>query len=125
RRILLRGAGQPLRQRRLFGRTTENHAGGDHAPGVRRVFAGLSEGADRLESSRRFRADFGWRVFHFSEMVEHDPEKRVPVFGQHHSQLKDRTFGGDIMANHRIDAAPETVHWGYFDAKLAPLLTVA
>jgi acetamidase/formamidase len=29
------------------------------------------------------------------------------------------------MANHRIDAAPETVHWGYFDAKLKPLITVA
>jgi acetamidase/formamidase len=25
---------------------------------------------------------------------------------------------------HRIDAAPETVHWGYFDAKLTPLLTI-
>ena len=29
------------------------------------------------------------------------------------------------MTDHRIDAAPETVHWGYFDAKLKPLLTVA
>ena len=29
------------------------------------------------------------------------------------------------MANHRLDAAPETVHWGYFDAKLRPLLSVA
>src|SRR5437868_15044997 len=29
------------------------------------------------------------------------------------------------MADHRIDAAPETVHWGYFDAKLEPLITVA
>jgi acetamidase/formamidase len=29
------------------------------------------------------------------------------------------------MANHRLDAAPETVHWGYFDARLKPLLTVA
>jgi acetamidase/formamidase len=29
------------------------------------------------------------------------------------------------MANHRLDAAPETVHWGYFDARLRPLLTVA
>src|ERR1041384_2877069 len=29
------------------------------------------------------------------------------------------------MANHRLDAAPETVHWGYFDARLEPLLTVA
>ena len=33
------------------------------------ILAGLSEGADRLESSRRFRVHFGWRVFHFSEMV--------------------------------------------------------
>src|SRR4051812_16883133 len=29
------------------------------------------------------------------------------------------------MADHRLDAAPETVHWGYFDARLKPLLTVA
>ena len=29
------------------------------------------------------------------------------------------------MAHHRLDAAPETVHWGYFDARLRPLLTVA
>ena len=29
------------------------------------------------------------------------------------------------MADHRIDAAPETVHWGYFDAKLQPLITLA
>ena len=28
------------------------------------------------------------------------------------------------MANHRIDAAPDTVHWGYFDAALKPLITV-
>ena len=28
------------------------------------------------------------------------------------------------MAQHRLDAAPETVHWGYFDAGLKPLLTV-
>jgi acetamidase/formamidase len=29
------------------------------------------------------------------------------------------------MTHHRLDAAPETVHWGYFDARLKPLLTVA
>jgi acetamidase/formamidase len=28
------------------------------------------------------------------------------------------------MANHRLDAAPETVHWGFFDAALEPLITV-
>jgi acetamidase/formamidase len=28
------------------------------------------------------------------------------------------------MAHHRLDAAPETVHWGYFDAALKPLVTV-
>jgi acetamidase/formamidase len=28
------------------------------------------------------------------------------------------------MANHRIDAAPETVHWGFFDAGLKPLVTI-
>lgn len=28
------------------------------------------------------------------------------------------------MARHRVDAAPDTVHWGYFDANLAPVLTI-
>ena len=28
------------------------------------------------------------------------------------------------MATHRVDASPETVHWGYFDAALKPLITV-
>jgi acetamidase/formamidase len=28
------------------------------------------------------------------------------------------------MTSHRLDAGPETVHWGYFDAALKPLLTV-
>jgi acetamidase/formamidase len=28
------------------------------------------------------------------------------------------------MATHRLEASPETVHWGFFDAKLAPQLTV-
>jgi acetamidase/formamidase len=27
-------------------------------------------------------------------------------------------------ATHRLDAGPDTVHWGYFDASLKPLLTV-
>ena len=28
------------------------------------------------------------------------------------------------MATYRLDAAPDTVHWGYFDAALKPLLTI-
>ena len=28
------------------------------------------------------------------------------------------------MPTHRLDASPETVHWGYFDAALKPLITV-
>jgi acetamidase/formamidase len=28
------------------------------------------------------------------------------------------------MSTHRLDAGPDTVHWGYFDAALKPLLTV-
>ena len=26
---------------------------------------------------------------------------------------------------HRLDAGPETVHWGYFDAKLPAVLSIA
>ena len=28
------------------------------------------------------------------------------------------------MTTHRLDAAPDTVHWGYFDARLKPLITI-
>src|SRR6202167_638019 len=28
------------------------------------------------------------------------------------------------MTTHRVDAAPDTVHWGFFDAALKPLITV-
>ncbi len=28
------------------------------------------------------------------------------------------------MTQHRLDASPETVHWGYFDAARKPLLTI-
>jgi len=28
------------------------------------------------------------------------------------------------MATHKLDASPETVHWGYFDAALKPLVTI-
>jgi len=28
------------------------------------------------------------------------------------------------MATHRLAASPETVHWGFFDAKLPPQLTI-
>jgi acetamidase/formamidase len=28
------------------------------------------------------------------------------------------------MKQHRLDAAPETVHWGFFDANLKPLITI-
>jgi acetamidase/formamidase len=28
------------------------------------------------------------------------------------------------MADHRLDAAPDTVHWGFFDAALKPLISV-
>jgi acetamidase/formamidase len=28
------------------------------------------------------------------------------------------------MATHRLDASPDTVHWGFFDASLKPLITI-
>jgi acetamidase/formamidase len=28
------------------------------------------------------------------------------------------------MTEHRLDASPDTIHWGYFDAALRPLLTI-
>src|SRR5262245_5056537 len=29
------------------------------------------------------------------------------------------------MTHHRIEPSPDTVHWGYFDATLPPVLTIA
>src|SRR5579862_9518601 len=37
---------------------------------------------------------------------------------------KGRGHRDEPMTTHRLDAAPDTVHWGYFDAKLKPLITV-
>ena len=31
---------------------------------------------------------------------------------------------GIRMRTHRLDAGPDTVHWGYFDASLKPLVTI-
>ena len=28
------------------------------------------------------------------------------------------------MRKHRVDAGPDTVHWGFFDASLKPLITI-
>src|SRR6187551_1570290 len=33
-------------------------------------------------------------------------------------------WGISSMATHRLDVATDTVHWGFFDAALKPLLTV-
>jgi acetamidase/formamidase len=38
--------------------------------------------------------------------------------------LDERTTLGERVTVPRLDAGPDTVHWGYFDAKLAPVLTI-
>ena len=38
--------------------------------------------------------------------------------------IMKKRLGNSEMANHKLDASPETVHWGYFDAALKPLLTI-
>src|SRR5215210_4597812 len=40
RRVLPRGPGEPLWQRRLHDGTAKDYAGSDHAPRVRRIFRG-------------------------------------------------------------------------------------
>src|SRR5712675_3519002 len=68
-RILAGGAGQSLGQRRLYARAAENHAGGDHAGGVRRLLGLVPQGAAGVESGAGF---FVYRyrcVFDFSQMV--------------------------------------------------------
>jgi hypothetical protein len=32
---------------------------------------------------------------------------------------------GIIMTHHHLRASPETCHWGFFEAKLKPVLTIA
>src|ERR1044071_1322 len=50
----------------------------------------------------------------------------MPVRRQEHAPTELAAHNqGTRMADHRIDAAPDTVHWGYFDAALKPLITVA
>ncbi len=58
-------------------------------------------------------------------------ERAVPAFRPGWPNGPDRLidrrslFSRNLaMPAHRIDAAPETVHWGYFDAGLPPLITV-
>src|SRR6516165_7247062 len=34
------------------------------------------------------------------------------------------TLRGGRMRKHRVDAGPDTVHWGFFDATLKPLVTI-
>src|SRR6478735_8753690 len=67
-RILAGGAGQPLGQRGLFGGAAQDHAGGDHAGGVRRLLGVVPEGAAGLESRARFSLHRYWRVSDFSQM---------------------------------------------------------
>jgi acetamidase/formamidase len=38
--------------------------------------------------------------------------------------LDERTTLGERVTVPRLDAGPDTVHWGYFDARLAPVLTI-
>ena len=67
-RILAGGAGQPLGQRGLFGRTAQDHAGGDHAGGVRRILGAVPEGTAGLESRARFSLHRHWRVSDLPQM---------------------------------------------------------
>src|SRR5580692_2232923 len=41
-----------------------------------------------------------------------------------HEQLLRNATKETTMATHRLDAGADTVHWGYFDAALKPLITV-
>src|SRR3954470_14124072 len=67
-RILAGGACQPLGQRGLFGGAAQDHAGGDHAGGVRRLLGALPEGAAGMESRARFSLHRDRRVSDFPQM---------------------------------------------------------
>src|SRR4051795_1214951 len=67
-RILAGGARQPLGQRGLFGGAAQDHAGGDHAGGVRRLLGALPEGAAGMESRARFSLHRDRRVSDFPQM---------------------------------------------------------
>src|SRR5437016_4299182 len=62
------GAGQPLGQRGVFGGAAQDHAGGDHAGGVRLLLGAVPEGATGMESRARLCLHRLWRVFDFSQM---------------------------------------------------------
>src|SRR5262249_29526235 len=42
----------------------------------------------------------------------------------HNLNKTDARECGGRMQQHRIDAGPDTVHWGFFDAGLKPIITV-
>src|SRR4051794_38586121 len=52
----------------LFGGAAQDHAGGDHAGGVRRLLGALSEGAAGMESRARFSLHRHRRVSDLSQM---------------------------------------------------------
>src|SRR6202163_4242953 len=68
-RILVGGVAQSLGQRGVYAGAAQDHAGSDHAGGVRWIFVLVSEGAAGLESRVGFFADCRRCVFYFSQMV--------------------------------------------------------
>src|SRR5262249_7126125 len=78
RRILPRGAGQPLGQRGLHGAAAEDHAGGHHARRVRRILGLLPAAGAELESCDRLRADRGRCVLRFSRPGLMHPKIKAP-----------------------------------------------
>ena len=80
RRILAGGAGQPLGQRGVFGGAAQDHAGGDHAGGVRLLLGALSEGAAGMESRARFSLHRYRRVSDLPQMGDerrHDGRRSI------------------------------------------------
>src|SRR5215204_366483 len=53
-------------QRGVFDRSTQDHAGGHHSRGVRRILGALLEGGDHLESRDRLRVHRGGSVSSFA-----------------------------------------------------------
>src|SRR6266446_200283 len=68
-RVLAGGAGQSLGQRGVYAGAAQDHAGSDHAGGVRRLLRLVPQGAAGVESRAGFLVDRYRCVFDLSQMV--------------------------------------------------------
>src|SRR4030088_1546145 len=122
RKALLQGIKQPVSERRETA-YRQQHDGGQHQLAAKRCPSrGQQDGADETDNDQEIRRQ------------QHDAER----FGKHKKHGRPRGSSGTasyatavptrsppLMTHHHLHSSPETCHWGFFEAKLKPALTIA